>query len=74
MSHKKIVYSHFTPPTGNPADCECGAKGDPKAARWPIPNCPCCDGIEHLKYVPCDCGDKFWDEQAEFERNRAEGR
>jgi hypothetical protein len=49
---------NYTPPTGNPEDCECGAKGDPKAGRWLIANCPCCDGIQRLVWEDCPCGGK----------------
>ncbi len=64
--HEDIIGKHvhlfarpenFTPPTKNPDDCECGAKGDPKAGRLLIANCPCCDGIQTLVEELCDCPD-----------------
>lgn len=39
----------FTPPTGSPEDCICGAKGDSSAGRLLIANCPCCDGVQILR-------------------------
>lgn len=57
MSHEEIIgkYIHlvaksenFTPPTKKPEDCICMAKGDPKAGRIMILNCPCCDGVQIL--------------------------
>lgn len=57
MSHEEIIgkYVHlvakpenFTPPTNKPEDCICEAKGNPKAGRLLIPNCPCCDGVQLL--------------------------
>ena len=47
MSHEEIIGKHshlfakpenFTPPTKDPKDCICGAKGDPKAGRTLIAN------------------------------------
>lgn len=66
MSHEDIIGKHihlfakpenFTPPTKNLKDCICGAKGDPKAGRTLIANCPCCDGVQILVEGLCDCSD-----------------
>lgn len=46
--HLVAKPENFTPPTKNSEDCICGAKGDPKAGRIMIPNCPCCDGVQIL--------------------------
>lgn len=55
---------NYTPPTKNPDDCICGAKGDPKAGRLLIANCPCCDGIQLLVQEECprgaDCKNKAY--------------
>jgi len=57
VAHEDIIgkYVHlvarpenFTPPTKNPDDCICGAKGDENAGRILIPNCPCCAGVQVL--------------------------
>lgn len=45
----------YTPPTKNPEDCICGAKGDPTAGRILIANCPCCDGVQVLRFDVCNC-------------------
>jgi hypothetical protein len=57
--HKHLFAKpeNYTPPTKNPEDCICGAKGDPKAGRLLIANCPCCDGIQSLVEDWCDCPD-----------------
>jgi hypothetical protein len=64
VSHEELVGKHthlfakpenFTPPTKNPDDCVCGAKGDPNAGRRLIANCPCCDGVQILVVDLCDC-------------------
>ncbi len=66
LHHEDIIGKHshlfarsenFTPPTSNPQDCICGAKGDPEAGRLLIPNCPCCDGVQVLTQELCDCPD-----------------
>ena len=64
MSHEELIGKHrhlfakpenFTLPTKNSEDCICGAKGDPKAGRTLIANCPCCDGVQILVEELCDC-------------------
>jgi hypothetical protein len=60
--HLFAKAENYTPPTKNPDDCICGAKGDPKAGRLLIANCPCCDGIQGLVQEACprgiDCPNK----------------
>lgn len=55
---------NYTQPTKNPDDCICGAKGDPKAGRLLIANCPCCDGVQTLVEMECprgaDCKNKAY--------------
>jgi len=53
--HLVAKFENFTPPTHNPEDCECGAKGDPTKGRLLIANCPCCDGIQGLVWEECKC-------------------
>jgi len=66
MVHEKLVGKHthlfakpenFTPPTNNPDDCECGGAKPGAIGRHPIPNCPCCDGVQILVVDVCDCPD-----------------
>lgn len=56
-THLFAKPENFTPPTKNPDDCICGAKGDPKAGRTLIANCPCCAGVQILVTDLCDCPD-----------------
>ena len=56
-SHSILVAKpeNFTPPTKNPDDCICEAKGVPGAGRLLIANCPCCDGVQILVWKICNC-------------------
>lgn len=62
--HLFAKSENFIPPTKNPDDCICGAKGDPKAGRLLIANCPCCDGVQLLVEEACpkgvDCSNKAY--------------
>ena len=62
--HLFAKLENYTPPTKNPDDCICGAKGDPKAGRLLIANCPCCEGIQRLVHGVCakgvDCPNKAY--------------
>ena len=57
MTHRALLAKpeNYTPPTGNPDDCICGANGNPDAGRLLIPNCPCCDGVQGLVEGDCEC-------------------
>ncbi len=64
MAHEELIgkYVHliakpenYTPPTKNPKDCICLAKGDSEAGRLLIANCPCCDGVQFLVEEICNC-------------------
>jgi hypothetical protein len=66
MPHEDIIGKHvhlfakpenFTPPTNNPDDCECGGYKSGGKSRWPIANCPCCDGVQVLVEGLCNCDD-----------------
>ena len=61
MGHTKLVFDGYKPPTGNPDDCICGAKGNPDVGRNLL-FCDCCDNVPTFKQVPCDCGDTFFDD------------
>lgn len=45
----------FTPPTKNPDDCICGGSKPGATGRLLIANCPCCDGIQLLRWEECPC-------------------
>lgn len=55
--HYHLFGKNFTPPTKNPDDCICGAKGEENASRTLIANCPCCDGVQTLEERECPRGE-----------------
>jgi hypothetical protein len=66
VAHEDIIGKHthlfakpenFTPPTGDPKDCICGAEGDLTRGHSLIANCPCCVGVQILVVDVCDCDD-----------------